>query len=157
MIKILILNNIFKEDGFLYYVNIIVYPLFIMLLPLKISKSAIIFLGFLIGMGVDLFSDTIGIHAAASVFLGYVRPTVLSFMEPRVGYNVNKSPTIANFGLGWFVSYASVLLLLHLFFYFSVEAFSFVYFIQIFLKTIFSYFISIIFILMYCAIFNAKD
>ncbi|MEM1319301.1 MAG: rod shape-determining protein MreD [Bacteroidota bacterium] len=139
------------------YFNIFLYPLFIMLLPLRIPHSLLVGLGFVLGIGIDIFYDSPGVHASAGVFTAFIRPFVLSFMEPRGGYNVNHTPTKARFGLSWFLIYSSVLMFAHLFFYFSVEAFTFYYIGDIFLRTVSSFFISMIFIIMYQFIFDPRD
>ena len=140
-----------------FYVNAHIYPLFILLLPLKISKPALLMLAFGMGLAVDLFYDSPGIHASALVFMAYARSLVLSYLEPREGYNVNYSPTAKRFGRAWFFQYASILIIAQLFFYHSVEEFTFVYIVDILLKTFFSYLFSIIFIIMAMLLFNPTD
>lgn len=131
------------------YVHIIVYPYFIMFLPIKTSRPLLIALGFLIGITVDIFYHTPGVHAAAGTFSAFVRPIILNLMAPRGGYNLNDSPTMVKFGFSWFGVYAGSLLFLHLLFYFSMEVFTPVKIGDISLRTIFSFFASIIFILAY--------
>lgn len=104
-------------EGFFYF-NAHIYPLFILLLPLRISKPAMLLLAFLIGIAVDMFYDTPGMHAASLVFMAYARSYVLSYLEPREGYNVNYSPTKKRFGLTWFFQYASIMIALEVLFSF---------------------------------------
>ncbi len=139
------------------YLHIIVFPVFIMLLPLRVPRALLVLLGFAVGITVDLFYGTLGIHASAAVFTAYIRPFVLRVLEPRAGYNMNYSPTAARMGTGWFMQYAAILLFLHLFFYFSVEAFTFVYITDILLKTGVSFVVSMIFLIVYTLIFNPEE
>ncbi|MCB0519699.1 MAG: hypothetical protein H6577_08855 [Lewinellaceae bacterium] len=139
------------------YLHVIVYPIFILLLPLRTPRALIILLGFTIGFTVDIFYDSLGVHASAAVFTAFVRSVVLQFMEPRGGYNVNYSPTAARMGMGWFLRYSAILMFIHLFFYFSVEAFTFVYIVDILLKTIVSFILSMLFIIIYQVLFNPLD
>jgi len=152
---------IFKRIAFNWedfaFIHFLVYPLFILLLPTKLSRPLVIFLGFLIGIFIDFFYDSPGIHASAGVFTGYIRGIVLDFLEPYEGYNTNDSPTIERMGISWFMPYASILLGLHLFYYFSVEAFSFVYFFEIVLNTIFSFIASFILMMLLLLIFRPKN
>lgn len=46
---------------------------FLILLPYRISRSYLLVTGFLIGLVVDVFSNTPGIHAGACVFIMYLR------------------------------------------------------------------------------------
>jgi hypothetical protein len=41
---------------------------------------------FLLGITVDMFVDTPGVHTSASVFMAFVRPFVLRILAPRDGY-----------------------------------------------------------------------
>lgn len=146
----------FGWSGRIYF-HFFVYPLFILLLPVSIPGYIQLFLAFLMGMGVDLFYDSPGVHASALVFTTYARSYILTSLEPSEGYGANFSPTIDRMGLPWFFQYASILLILHIFFYYSVEIFTFVFIGDIILKTIFSYISSIAFILMVMAILNPKS
>ncbi|HHM20957.1 MAG TPA: hypothetical protein ENJ20_02935 [Bacteroidetes bacterium] len=138
------------------YLHVIVYPIFLLLLPMRIPVALVILLGFLIGFFVDMMYGTWGIHASASVFTAYIRSFIFKILEPRGGYNVNLSPTAANLGSRWFFQYAAIMLLLHLFFYFSVEAFTFVYIVDILLKTFVSFIVSMLFLTGFQLIFDPK-
>lgn len=150
------LSTGWEWDGILY-VNVIIYPLFILLLPLRTPKAAVLGLAFLIGLSVDLFYDSPGIHASAAVFTGFMRSFVLGWLVPREGYNVNYSPTRKRMGMPWFFRYSAILMAMHLFWYFSVDAFTFFYFWDILIKTIYTYITSMVVILMIMLIFNPVD
>ncbi|NND31923.1 MAG: hypothetical protein HKN76_04975 [Saprospiraceae bacterium] len=139
------------------YILIFIYPLFIMLLPIQIGKALLIFLGFLLGIGVDLFYDSPGLHASAATFTAFIRPFVLGAVQPRGGYKINAVPNQYQFGFNWFVRYSSILLIFHLFWYFIFEAFQFSQIFHVLLKTICSFIASLIFIVIYVFIFNPKD
>ncbi len=139
------------------YFQIFIYPLFILLLPIRTPHSLLVFLGFVIGITIDMFYISPGVHASAGVFTAFIRPLVLSYLEPRGGYNVSYSPTKNRFGLSWFLTYAGILMFAHLFFYYAVEAFTFYYFFEILLRTIASFLISIIFIIMYQYLFDPRE
>ena len=101
--------------------------------------------------------DTWGVHASASVFTAYIRSFVFRIFEPRGGYNINLSPTAKSLGPSWFFQYASAMMFLHLFFYFSVEAFTFVYIVDILLKTMISFIVSMMFLMVFELIFRPKE
>lgn len=170
----LVLNNIFRFLGLValqvlilkriglgwdnaQYLHVLLYPLFILLLPLRTPKPAVMLLAFLLGITIDIFYDSPGIHASASVFIGFARSFVLKQLEPRGGYNVNFSPTRQRMGIEWFLRYASIMMAAHLFFYFSVEAFTFYYIVDILLKTLVSFVASMVFIIIYMFLFNPLD
>ncbi len=73
LLQVLVLNHI----NFLGYINPYIYILFIILYPVKNNSSLFIFLSFLLGLCVDIFSDSGGVHAAASVTIAFLRPGFL--------------------------------------------------------------------------------
>ena len=138
------------------YVSLIIYPMFILLLPFQTSKVLLIILGFCLGISIDIFYNSLGVHASATVFLAYLRPYVLKMLEPANGYPASSAPTKYHMGLNWFMIYAGILLFAHLFFYFSVEVFTYVYFLEILLKSFVSFLISYFVILLHQFLFNPK-
>src|SRR5690554_6942001 len=143
ILQTLILNNI----QFSGYINPYLYILFILWLPLKTPKFLLLFLAFCLGLVVDIFSNTIGMHTAATVILAFSRPYILQILEPREGYEVNQSPNIQNFGLKWFTAYAAMLTFLHHIFLFYIEVFRFTDFFSTFIRVIFSWIFTMILII----------
>lgn len=121
LLQTVVLNNI----QFSGYVNPYVYILFILWLPLETPRSLLLFLGFILGLSIDVFSNTLGMHTAATVFLAFCRPFILQFIAPREGYEINHRPGIKDFGWSWFIIYTSTLTFLHHLFLFYVEVFRF--------------------------------
>lgn len=157
LLQVLIFKRLsFGWEGF-NYIHVMVYPIFILLLPFRTPAFLNVSLGFLLGITVDLFYDSPGVHASACVFMAWIRPAVLSLLEPRGGYNKNQSPAKKHLGINWFFSYSSAMIFAHFIFYFSVEAFTFVYIVDIFLRTVFSFLASMLFILVYQFIFDPGD
>jgi len=157
IVQVLIFKKIVIGGSEFIYVSLIIYPLFLILLPLRTPHSILVFLGFVIGVLVDAFYDSYGVHASASVFVGFIRPYVLKIIEPKGGYMLNSSPTKRRLGPSWFFIYSSIILFAHLFFYFSVEAFTFHYIGDIILKTVSSFLISIVIIMLYQFIFDPLE
>src|SRR5574344_1965588 len=100
LVQVLIMNNI----QFSGYVNPYFYVLFILILPIGVPRYLLLILGFLLGITVDVFCNTPGIHASATV--------LISFLRPYFFYSSNLDeqekamlPTIKNMGLGWFLRY----------------------------------------------------
>ncbi len=82
-------------------------------------------LALLLGVAVDVFSDTLGMHSSATIFLAFVRPSILNFLAPRDGYEPSQIPSVNDMGLSWFIAYVSICTLLHHLFLFFMEVFSF--------------------------------
>jgi hypothetical protein len=98
------------------------YVLFILLLPIEIKTIPIMLVAFVMGLGVDVFYDTIGIHTASLVGVAFIRNTWLNILTPTGGYDENMNPSLLNMGLGWFVSYSLPLILVHHSLFFIIES-----------------------------------
>ena len=75
LLQVIICSNI----NFLGYLNPYVYVIFMFLYPITNNRLLFIFLSFSIGLSIDIFLDSGGVHAAASVAIAYVRPLFLKF------------------------------------------------------------------------------
>src|SRR3989339_664875 len=82
LLQVLLFNNI----QFSGYVNPYIYIIFILLLPVEIPSWLLLILSFCMGMVIDFYSGSPGMHSSASVLAGFVRPFVLRFISPRDGY-----------------------------------------------------------------------
>jgi hypothetical protein len=126
------------------YVFVFLSPLFIALLPLRTPKPLVVIIAFFFGLGVDFFYESLGVHAAAATFCGYIRQYVLSVLEPRDGYKVKASPDGKDLSPSWWLSYLAYLVAGYTIFYFSMEAFSPVFWKQIILKSLLTIPVSIL-------------
>ncbi len=138
LLQVLILNNV-QLGG---TVNPFLYILFILWLPIETNKALVMGVAFLLGLSIDVFNDTMGMHASACVFLAFVRPSILNILAPRDGYELNIPPTAGGLGWFWFLRYAAIGILIHHFFLFFVEVFRFTDFVdtlgRVFASSIFS-------------------
>jgi hypothetical protein len=140
------------------WLNVILFPLFILLLPIALPTSASVVLGFLIGFIVDVFYGTIGIHASAGAFSGFARSIVLALFEPKGGFS-GKEPIIAPayFGIERFWQIAGLFFFLHLLWYFSVEQFHFRSILIILGRTIVGWLSTMLFAVFYIGLFRPKN
>ena len=157
LIQVVLLKRVYLGWENFNYISVIVYPLIIVLLPIRTPKMMLLGIGFLLGMFIDLFYDSPGVHTSATVLIAFIRPFVLQMLEPRGVYALQASPTKFSFGNNWFFTYSGIILFIHLLFYFSVEVFTFVYFFEILLKAIFSFIVSFLIIILYVFLINPKD
>jgi hypothetical protein len=110
----------------------------IIILPFETNKLLVLFLSFLLGVTVDYFYDSSGLHAAACTVVGFGRYYVLKYISPRDGYDSGVQPTVDEMGLEWFLRYAGTLVLAHHFVLFYLEVFRFTEFFQTLLRVILS-------------------
>ncbi len=117
------------------YIHIMVSPLYIMLLPFDMSVIRLMVVSFFLGISIDLFSNTFGLHASSLVFLAYIRPTVFRWFAPRDGYDSIKTPSLFDMGNRWFLYVFGILLILHHLWFFTMESFSLAELLLILQKT----------------------
>ena len=133
LLQVFVLNNIL----FFGYINPYLYIVFVFLYPLKENRFPFLFYSFLLGLFIDFFSDSGGIHAFSILFIAYIR---LFFV--RVYFR--KVPADFSFfklnseSFGKIFNYVVTLTIIHHFIYFSLANFSFNNFSNVFLNTIYS-------------------
>jgi len=121
LLQVLIVNNIQISS----YINPYIYILFILILPFDINKTVLLIIGFFAGLTIDIFSDTYGIHAAATTLLAFLRPSILNIISTREAHEPGTSPSINTNGIGWFLKYLLIGTLIHHTSLFMLEIFSF--------------------------------
>lgn len=139
-----------------FYGNINPYPyiLFIALFPVKNNRITIISLSFLLGLCVDLFLDTGGMHAAACLFIAYVRPVILKFCFGTI-YE-HQTIKFENVEFGSKLTYFTLLAVLHHLVLFSLELFNIDKIILVLQKTLFSSIFTILMCMILSIIFSRK-
>jgi hypothetical protein len=108
------------------------------MLPLEIGPLLLMGISFVMGLSVDIFYDSIGINASASVLIGFLRPYWLKIVTPRGGYEEVIIPNLKTLDFGWFFIYSLPLVFIHHFVLFFVEAGGFGMFFFTITKVIFS-------------------
>ncbi|MEB0261346.1 MULTISPECIES: rod shape-determining protein MreD [unclassified Mucilaginibacter] len=101
------------------------YILFIMLLPFETPNVVLFALAFVLGLTIDAFYDTPGLHAASCTLLALVRIMFISITVQKDGFDNEPEPTLSIMGFRWFFTYALILTLFHHFFLFNLEVFRF--------------------------------
>jgi rod shape-determining protein MreD len=134
LLQVLVLNNI----EFSGYVNPYLHILFILALPFETPNWVLLVLAFLLGFIIDLFSNTFGMHTFASVLMAFTRPYLLKVIAPREGYESGSRPGANYFGFEWFIKYSLILVLVHHFSLFYIEAFKFQLFFSTLLRALLS-------------------
>jgi rod shape-determining protein MreD len=151
LLQVLVLNHI----NFLGFINPYLYILFIIVFPFTGNKSLLILLSFLLGLSIDMFADSGGIHAAACVVVAYLRPLALKFaFGVSYEYNmvkINKTP------LSERLTYVAMVVIVHHFVLFYLEIFSISKFFFILKSMLFSSIFSVVLILCSLLLFSRKS
>lgn len=152
MLQVLLLNNI----QFSGYISPYLYVLFIITLPFSIPRWLLLVLAFITGIIIDIFMNTLGLHASATVFMAFLRPFILSSFSPRDGYEPGTRPVPADYGFGWFFKYSVLMVATHHLFYFFVETFDKELFMPTMLRSLLSTAATVMFIFI-AMLFAKKD
>jgi len=144
LLQILVLNNI-QISG---YIVPNFYVLFILLMPFETPRWLLLPVAFALGISVDLFTQTPGMHAAATVFMAFLRPWVLEMSAPRDGYEPGSFPRLYYYGFQWFLRYTVILVLSHHFILFYIEVFRFSEFFSTLLRVLVSSFFTVILVML---------
>ncbi len=155
LVQILVFKEAYVEYGIFRYVHIFIYPLIFSYLPVKYPSSLVVLIGFVMGIILDVFYSSPGVHMGAFVFTAFMRKSILNFMEPRGGYKQDVTPLEVNRGMNWYMVYLALLLFVHMLMYFVLEYFSFKFFWQIWLSTIFSFLVSYLVLMMHFLLYRS--
>ncbi len=134
LFQLLVMDNVMISGYMVPYV----YVLFILLMPFETPRWLQLIAGFLLGLGIDIFEHTPGIHTAATVLMAFVRPYLLELLAPRDGYEPDTFPRIHYYGFLWFLKYTVILVALHHFALFYLEVFQLKEFLGTLLRVILS-------------------
>lgn len=121
--QVLVLNNV----QFLGYINPYIYILFILSLPVLTKRWVTLILAFLLGITIDIFSNTLGMHAFATVLIAFLRNGIIKIFTSLEEGN-NPTPSFYTFGVSAYIKYVIAMVIIHHITLFYLEAFSFSHF-----------------------------
>ncbi|WP_024980318.1 rod shape-determining protein MreD [Flavobacterium succinicans] len=131
-IQIIVFNNM----NFYGYISPFPYILFIILYPVNGNKAALLVSSFFLGLLLDMFSNSGGVHATSCLVLAYMRPLIfkfsfgLSYEYQTVKLNDVLTPERFSFLLIATITHHLVL--------FTLEAFEFSFILDVLLRTLLS-------------------
>jgi hypothetical protein len=134
LVQVLVIQNV-NLSG---YIILLPYVMWILMLPFETNKFLVLFASFFMGVWIDIFYDSSGLHAFACTLMGFARYYVLKYVSPRDGYEAGVSATVDEMGLAWFLRYAGILIFMHHFALFYLEIFRFSEFFSTLLRVILS-------------------
>ena len=120
LLQVLILNNVHIAG----YATPFLYIYLILKFESDTPRNALMLWAFFLGLAVDVFSDTPGMNAAATVLLAFLRPTFLRLFVPRDTLDT-LVPAIRTMGILPFLKYLVVSVLIHHGLLLTLEFFSF--------------------------------
>ena len=152
LLQVLVINHI-RLGG---YVHPYIYMVFVMLLPFSTPKWQLLVFGFVIGLIVDLFTGTPGLHAGATTLMAFCRPSIIKLVSGNQKFENITEPNIGQLGGLWFFRYALCMIFIHHFALFFLESFSFRLIGQVLLRILLSVPVSVFLIMMIMFIFKSE-
>lgn len=151
-LQVLVLNKILLFD----YINPYLYIVFVFVYPLRENKFPILTYSFLLGLLVDFFSDTGGIHAFSLLSIAYLRALLIRVIFKKDSsdfqdFSLKREP------FGKVFNYVSILTIIHHFIYFSFANFSFQNFDNVLLNTLYSSIFTLILFFLGNSIFSTEE
>lgn len=134
LFQVLVMDNVMINGYMIPYI----YILFILLMPFETPRWVQLLSGFALGLAMDLFSGTLGMHAAASVLAAFARLYLLDLLAPRDGYEPETFPRIHYYGFLWFLKYTALIVVIHHLALFYLEVFQLKHFFSTLLRVILS-------------------
>ena len=150
-LQVFILNNILFLG-----INPYLYISFVFLYPINKNRFPFLLLTFFLGLGVDFFSNSGGIHAFSILIIAYIRLFFIQRMFKKTDqdypfFNLKLEP------FGKVVNYIGILTLIHHFVFFAFANFGFTNFISVIANTIYSSIFTIILYFLGTFIFEKKQ
>ncbi len=116
--QVLILKNIVLFNTAFCFL----YVAYLFFLPVDTNPIILMLAGLIMGVAIDVFYDSLGLHAFACVFVMFIRTSWLNLITPQGGYSPNDTPSIGTHGLQWFLIYTLPLVFIHHSLLFFIEA-----------------------------------
>ena len=152
LFQVLVINHI-RLGG---YVHPYIYLIFIMLLPFNMPKWQILVLGFVLGLTIDLFTGTPGLHAGATTLMAFCRPSIIRLISGNQKFENIQEPNLGQLDGIWFFRYVLCMVFIHHFALFFLESFSIRLIGQVLLRILLSVPVSVFLIMMILYIFKTE-
>ena len=124
----------------------LVYILFLLNLPVRIPRWAEMLIGLLVGLMMDIWHSSLGIHIAACVALSFARPLLLNQAVQDVE-RIKDNMSFQTIGRIEYTKCVVILTILHHFIVFTLESWNLAFWWIILLQTIVSSIMTLCFIL----------
>ncbi|TYQ00438.1 rod shape-determining protein MreD [Tenacibaculum adriaticum] len=151
-LQVLILNNILLFG----YVNPYLYIVFVFLFPFKKKRFSLLTLSFLLGLFVDFFSNSGGIHAFATLFIAFIRIYIFRMVFQKTDTDFDFF-TLEQEPFGKIFNFTVILTVVHHFILFSLTNFSFHNFSNVITNTLLSSIFTLVLYFLGSFIFSRKQ
>ena len=120
ILQVLLFNNM----DYFYLVSPYIYIIFLLDLPLNVKTPSLMLIAFLLGLTIDFFSNTMGLHTFACTLIGFLRQGYLKILFSHLEFKFQE-PSISQFETSGYLKYAVGMVGAHHIALFMMEALSF--------------------------------
>ncbi len=152
IIQVFVLNKI-QLSG---YINPYAYIFFILTLPFDTPRYLMLFLAFFLGLSIDIFLDSSGMHTSATLLIAFMRPWIINAISIKKEFEPKSFPDLHNMDTRWILLYSIIMVFIHHTFLFFLEVLSFSNLFSILSQSIISSFITFILIII-CFMLESKQ
>lgn len=128
-----------------------IYVLCLLMMPITLPHSVDMLLGAVVGLIMDIFCNSLGVHTAACIFIMFIRPYLLGAIVSDKD-RLNEQISLHSIGMEALIKYVVILVLVHHLAVFSLAAWSWHHIGFVLLETLVSSLITILIIIGYNAL-----
>ena len=125
-----------------------IYILCLLMMPITLPHSVDMFIGAAVGIIMDVFCNSLGIHTASCILLMFIRPYVLGAMINDKD-RLNEQISLHSIGMEALIKYVVILVMIHHLTVFLLAAWSWHHIGFVLMETLVSSFITILVIIGY--------
>lgn len=155
-VTVLLQVFLFDNLSISIYFNPLVYIAFILLLPLEIPAIVLLASGLAMGVTMDFAMGAAGVNTIATLLIAFVRPMAIVLFYGRDDSREGGTPSPERFGTRVFMNYLVVLVLIHHFVFFSLEALSWTHLLHTLVRILVSSAVSVAAIWLITRLFTTK-
>ena len=133
-VQIMILDKLYL----LKLPNVYIYILIILLLPYKFNRILLLFLSFGLGLTLDMFNSTPGLHAIAATFVAFIRTPLLNSISNFEEYDNNVMLSHHKYKWTWFFKYYGIIIITHNTIILLLQYLTFINFYEILIRILIS-------------------
>ncbi len=154
LLQTLIFNHVYISG----FANPQVYVFFVLMLPVRTPGYILLLVAFALGFAVDVFTDSMAIHTAATLFMAFCRPAVLRLLIGPAREEDIKVPSYPSLGAFAVIIYSMLLIFIHHTTLFFLEVFRLTNYLDTLSRSLVSTGLTLIFVLIaFAFVDNSKS
>ncbi|RRD75052.1 rod shape-determining protein MreD [Alloprevotella sp. OH1205_COT-284] len=124
LLLVLLQTLVFNHIHFMGYATPMPYVYFLLIQPHHTDRWSYVCMGFLLGIAIDVFSNTIGAAAASMTLVGLLTPLLVKIFAPEDKLDEDFLPSAATMKWSGFLKLSAIAFFLHIALFFMLENFS---------------------------------